>query len=107
MNTSKFDSAAAELAGKQMIRAENYHVPRLIGVYLAADLLAMDVSALLARLSRRWNQSGVAALIRVPLGFIATLGVRMAAWLTLLAGALLLISAASPVVSDRLAVLKH
>ena len=51
----------------------------------------MDDSALLARLRRRWNQSGVAALIRVPLGFIASLGLRLSAWLTLLAGALLLI----------------
>lgn len=105
--TAQGAPAPAVLAGILLFRAVYYLVPWLIGVYLAADLLAMDDSALLARLSRLWNQSGVAALIRVPLGFIATLGVRMAAWLTLLAGALLLISAASPVVSERLAVLKH
>jgi len=105
--TAQGAPAAAVVAGLLVFRAVYYLVPWLIGLYLAAGVVAMDDSALVARLARRWNRSGTAALIRMPLGLIASLGVRMVAWLTLLAGAMLLVSAASPVLSERMAVLEN
>jgi phosphatidylglycerol lysyltransferase len=69
------------------------------------DLLKLSDGSVLRRLAAHWEDSPVAALLRLPLQLVANLGVKLLSYLTLLTGAVLLVSAATPATDARLQVL--
>jgi len=93
------------LTGILLFRLVYYLLPWLVGIYLGAELLVIDDQSFIARVSARWRRSGLWGFIRLPLNLTATLGVRLLAWLILLSGIVLLVSAAYPALKDRLAIL--
>jgi len=93
------------LTGILLFRLVYYLLPWLVGIYLGAELLVIDDQSFIARVSARWRRSGLWGFIRLPLDLTATLGVRLLAWLILLSGIVLLVSAAYPALKDRLAIL--
>ena len=100
-------SATQVLAGLIVFRVVYYLAPWLIGVYLGAGIMAAGERWQSSRWVRYWQDSAAAALLRLPLGVLSALGVRALAYLTFGAGVVLLISAAFPALTDRLAVLNR
>jgi phosphatidylglycerol lysyltransferase len=98
-------TATEVLAGLVVFRVVYYFVPWLIGVYLSTEILTAADRWQSSRWVRYWQDSTGAALLRLPLGMLSAIGVRTLAYLTFGAGVILLISAAYPTVTDRLAVL--
>ncbi len=98
--------SAQVLAGILLYRVAYYLVPWLVGVYLGAGVLVQNHDTRLAQLARRWENSGFLALVRLPLGLVSGVGVRVLSWLTLLAGMVLLVSAVYPALADRIAILR-
>ena len=92
---------AAVTAGILLYRAVYYLVPWLIGMYVGTGLLVSGDNAWIAGLARRWEDSRGLAFLRVSLRILSSLGVRMLAGLTFLAGIVLLVSAAFPVLTGR------
>jgi len=98
--------SAQVLAGILLYRVAYYLVPWLVGLYLGAGVLVQDNDTRLAQLARRWENSGFLAVVRLPLGLVSGVGVRVLSWLTLLAGMVLLVSAVYPALADRIAILR-
>jgi phosphatidylglycerol lysyltransferase len=99
-------SAEAVLAGIVLYRLVYFVLPWFIGVYLGTSLLTSGDDALLANLARRWQENPLLAMLRMPLGLLSSVGVRMLGYLTFLAGVVLLLSAAFPTLGERLAFLR-
>ena len=93
------------LTGILLFRLVYYLLPWMIGIYFGAESLVIDDQSFIARASARWRSSGLWGFIRLPLNLTATLGVRLLAWMILLSGVLLLVSAAYPALKERLVIL--
>jgi phosphatidylglycerol lysyltransferase len=98
-------ASEAVLSGILLYRLSYFVVPWLIGVYLGLDLLKLGERSPLRRLSLQWQSSLLAALLRLPVRFLANLSVRLLGYLTLATGVVLLVSAATPAVESRVAAL--
>lgn len=98
--------AASVLAGIVLYRLVYYLVPWIIGIYLGVGLLVAPDNAWLAGLARRWEESPLLGMLRVPLRLLFSLGVRVLSGLTLLAGVALLLSATFPTLAERAALLR-
>ncbi|MGE5153019.1 MAG: bifunctional lysylphosphatidylglycerol flippase/synthetase MprF [Bdellovibrio bacteriovorus] len=94
-------SAESALAGLLLFRLVYYLVPWLIGVYLGSALIGEGAALGLTGVARRWQNSPLLGLLRLPVGFLAGLGVRLLGLLTFGTGVVLLIAAALPAVEDR------
>ncbi len=95
------------LAGIILFRLMYYMIPWLIGAYLGASILFKTDNARLKGLAKRWEGSVLLGLLRLPLGLITSLGVRILSYLTFAAGLVLLLSAAFPTISARAEVLNN
>ncbi len=95
------------LAGIILFRLVYYLMPWLIGAYLGAGILFKTDNARLKGLAKRWEGSVLLGLLRLPLGLITSLGVRILSYLTFAAGLVLLLSAAFPAISARAEVLNN
>jgi phosphatidylglycerol lysyltransferase len=93
------------LSGVLLYRLCYYLIPWFIGVYVGANKLVMSEHWQRLALARQWREHRVLALIRLPLNLLASLGVRVLAYLTFGGGVVLLVSAAFPTLADRLEVL--
>jgi phosphatidylglycerol lysyltransferase len=93
------------VSGVLLYRLCYYLVPWFIAVYLGADKLMLPQYWQHTALVRQWRESRLPVLLRLPLDVLASLGVRVLAYLTFGAGVVLLASAAFPALTDRLAVL--
>lgn len=95
--------SASVLAGIVLYRLVYYLVPWVIGIYLGTGVLVTADNAWLAGLARRWEESALLAVLRIPLHLLSALGVRMLSALTFVAGAALLLSAAFLTLAERAA----
>jgi phosphatidylglycerol lysyltransferase len=95
------------VSGILLYRVCYYLVPWVIAVYLGADKLMLPRYWQLSALARELRESRLPALLRLPMNVLASLGVRMLAYLTFGGGVVLLSSAAFPTLTDRLAVLRN
>lgn len=95
------------VSGILLYRFCYYLVPWLIAVYLGADRLMLSEQWQKIALARLWRESRFVGLIRLPLDLVASLGVRILAYLSFGGGVLLLASAAFPTLEDRLAILSN
>jgi len=93
------------VSGVLLYRLCYYLIPWFIGVYIGADRLVMSGHWQRLALARQWREHPTLALIRLPLNLLASLGVRVLAYLTFGGGVVLLVSAAFPTLADRLEVL--
>jgi phosphatidylglycerol lysyltransferase len=97
--------AEAMVSGVLLYRLCYYLVPWFIGVYVGADKLVLSEHWQRLALARQWREHRMLALVRLPLNLLASLGVRVLAYLTFGGGVVLLVSAAFPTLADRLEVL--
>ncbi len=95
-------SAENAVAGLLLYRLTYYLVPWLIGVYLGAELMAKSDRAFVARLAKHWQDNPLLGLLRLPLHFLANLGVRLLGYLTFATGVVMLVSAAVPGIEERI-----
>ncbi len=95
------------VSGVLLYRVCYYLVPWFAAVHLGADKLMLTERWQQVALARLWGESGLASLLRLPFDALASLGVRMLAYLTFGAGVLLLASAAFPALTDRLVILQR
>lgn len=93
------------VSGILLYRFCYYLVPWIIAVYLGADRLMLSEQWQKIALARLWRESRLAGVIRLPLDLVASLGVRILAYLSFGGGVLLLASAAFPTLEDRLVIL--
>ncbi len=93
------------VSGVLVYRLCYYLVPWLIAVYLGADRLMLPEYWQRVALVRQWRESRLSELLGLPLNVLASLGVRVLAYLTFGGGMVLLASAAFPALTDRLAIL--
>jgi phosphatidylglycerol lysyltransferase len=98
--------SAPVLAGIMLYRLVYYLVPWVIGIYLGTGVLVTADNAWLAGLARRWEESALLAVLRIPLHLLSALGVRVLSALTFIAGAALLLSAVFPTLAERAALLE-
>ncbi|HEY0720866.1 MAG TPA: bifunctional lysylphosphatidylglycerol flippase/synthetase MprF [Gammaproteobacteria bacterium] len=100
---------APEQVGAALLlyRLVYFVVPWVIGLWLGVTVLAADRESRFGQLLERWRRSRIAALFHLPLALISGLSVRVLSWLTLLAGLVLLVSAAFPPEQPRLGLLKQ
>ncbi|MBK9427067.1 MAG: hypothetical protein IPN63_06475 [Gammaproteobacteria bacterium] len=75
-------------------------MPTLLGLAIGARLFVPDEN-LFVRLLRRAEAHPLFGVLRLPVGLIGALGVRLLGYLTFLAGVVLLVSAAYPTLSER------
>jgi phosphatidylglycerol lysyltransferase len=94
--------AEVAVAGLLLFRVVYYLVPWFLGVYLGAGLLTRGDGPGLTGLARRWQDSPLLGLLRLPVEVLAGLGVRLLAVLTFATGVVLLVSAALPAVEERI-----
>jgi len=99
------DAVEPLVTGVLVFRLCYYLTPWLIGVYLGADSLALPGYMQRIALVRQWRQSRLPNVFRVPLNALASLGVRVLAYLTFAAGVVLLASSAFPTFKSRLEIL--
>ncbi len=90
-----------------LYRMVYFLVPWAIGVWLGVTVLAVGRESGFEQLIQRWHRSRTATLLHLPLAFISLLSVRLLSWMTLLAGLVLLASAAFPSEQPRLSLLKQ
>jgi len=95
----------AIVSGLLIYRVCYYLVPWLAALYLGADELALPHFWKQSALARQWRDSRLPELFRLPLDLLASLGIRVLAYLTFSGGLILLVSAAFPTLVDRLTVL--
>lgn len=95
------------VSGVLVYRLCYYLVPWFIGIYLGTDRLILPEYWQRNALLRQWRESRLPDLIRLPLDILASLEVRVLAYLTFCGGLVLLASAAFPTLSDRLVLLNH
>ncbi len=95
------------LVGIILFRLVYYMIPWLIGAYLGAGILFKTDNSRLKGLAKRWEGSVLLELLRLPLGLITSLGVRILSYLTFAAGLVLLLSADFPAISTRLQILNN
>ena len=93
------------VSGVLLYRLCYYLVPWFIGIYVGADKLVLSEHWQRLALARQWREHRMLALLRLPLNLLASLGVRVLAYLTFGGGVVLLVSAAFPTLADRLEVL--
>jgi phosphatidylglycerol lysyltransferase len=93
------------VSGVLLYRLCYYLVPWFIGVYAGADKLVLSDHWQRLALARQWREHRMLGLLRLPLNLLASLGVRVLAYLTFGGGVVLLVSAAFPTLADRLEVL--
>ncbi len=93
------------ITGIILFRLCYYLVPWLIAVYVGADSLAPGDYVQRFALVRQLSQSHLPGVLRMPLNMLASLGIRVLAYLTFAAGVVLLASSAFPTLKDRLAIL--
>lgn len=92
----------AAVAGLLLFRLVYYLVPWLIGVYLGSALIGEGAALGLTGVARRWQNSPLLGLLRLPVAFLAGLGVRLLSILTFATGVVLLVAAALPAVEERI-----
>ena len=102
MLTRSGAQAESVAAGLLVFRLVYYLVPWLIGLYLGSGLLTKARAPVLNRLARHWQDNPLLGLLRLPLHFLATLGVRLLGLLTFATGLVLLVSAALPALEERI-----
>jgi len=90
-----------------LYRLVYFVVPWLIGVWLGVTVLAVRQESRIGQLVQQWRHSRTAAMLQFPLALISLLSVRLLSWLTLLAGLVLLASAAFPPEQPRIVLLKQ
>ncbi len=95
-------TAETVVAGLLIFRLVYYLVPWLIGISLGSELLTRTASPIHTRLVRQWQDHPLLGLLRLPLHFLATLGVRLLGLLTFTTGLVLLVSAAIPALEERI-----
>jgi phosphatidylglycerol lysyltransferase len=95
------------VSGVLLYRLCYYLVPWIIAVYLGADKLMLPQYWQQTALARQWRDSKLPDLLRLPLNVLASLGVRVLAYLAFGGGVVLLASAAFPTLSDRLTILHN
>lgn len=106
MLLTPFASGSEHLvSGVLLYRLCYYLLPWIIAAYLGADKLMLPQYWQQSALAKQWHDSKLPNLLRLPLNFIASLGVRVLAYLAFGGGVVLLASAAVPTLSDRLAIL--
>lgn len=93
------------VSGVLVYRLCYYLVPWFIAVYLGADRLMLTERWQQLAAARLWRESRLAGLLQPSLDLIASLGVRVLAYLTFGGGVVLLVSAAFPALAERLAIL--
>lgn len=98
---------ADTLAGLLLFRLVYYLIPWLLGVYFGAGLLTVQSQTLWVRLAQRLERYPLFGVLRLPVTWLASLGVRVLAWLTFAAGLMLLLSVASPSLAARAALLNR
>ena len=101
MLTAAAVPAESAAAGLLIFRLVYYVVPWVIGLYLGSGLLGRREGPTLTGLARHWQDNPLLGLLRLPLQFIASLGVRLLGLLIFATGLVLLASAALPGVEDR------
>ena len=99
--TGAGQGAEGVVSGILLYRISYFVVPWLIGVYLGVDLLRLGERSPLRRLGLQRQDSLLAALVRLPMRFLANVGVRLLSYLTLATGFVLLVSAATPAIESR------
>jgi len=98
---------ADTLAGLLLFRLVYYLIPWLLAVYFGAGLLTVQSQTLGVRLAQRLERYPLFGILRLPVRWLASLGVRVLAWLTFAAGLILLLSVASPSLAERAALLNR
>ncbi len=93
------------ISGLLVYRFCYYFVPWCIGLYLGAGRLMATRQLQRVALEKFWRGNRWLGLLRPPLNLLASLGVRVLAYLTFLAGAILLASAAFPALLPRFTLL--
>ncbi len=93
------------VSGLLVYRLCYFLVPWLIAVYLGADRLVLRERWEQTALFRQLSDSRVPEILALPFKAVASLGVRVLAYLTFGGGVVLLTSAAFPALTDRFAVL--
>ncbi len=99
------EQPASVISGLLVYRLCYYVVPWCIGLYLGAGRLVATRQVQRFALEQLWRSNRWLGLLRPPLNLLASLGVRVLAYLTFLAGAMLLASAAFPTLVPRLTLL--
>lgn len=95
------------LAGLLLYRLTYYVVPWIVALYLGGELLFTADNRKPHQLAEGWQDNLLFKLLRIPLRFLSTIGVRGLALLTLFSGVVLLISAAYPALVGRLSLLNN
>ncbi len=95
------------LAGLLLFRIVYYLIPWLLAVYFGAGLLTVQSYTLWVRLVQRLERDPLFGTLRLPVRWLASIGVRVLAWLTFAAGLILLLSVASPSLAARAALLNR
>ncbi|MBI5039981.1 MAG: bifunctional lysylphosphatidylglycerol flippase/synthetase MprF [Gammaproteobacteria bacterium] len=93
------------LAGLLLYRLTYYVVPWLLALYLGGELLLTSDSRKLRQLAERWQGNQLLTILRLPLRFLSTIGIRGLSLITLISGIVLLISAAYPALVERFSLL--
>jgi phosphatidylglycerol lysyltransferase len=95
------------ISGVLIYRLCYYLIPWFIGIYLGTDRLMLTDYWQRNALLKQWRESRLTDLFRLPLDVLASLGVRVLAYLIFSGGLVLLASAAFPTLSDRLLILQR
>jgi phosphatidylglycerol lysyltransferase len=95
----------AALTAVALYRVVYFLVPLIVGLRAGVRLLSIEDAALLSRLADRIAAHPILGTLRLPIGLLSSLGTRALAYLTFAAGAVLLISTASPAIAARAEVL--
>ncbi len=99
------DKQASLISGILVYRLCYFLIPWFIGLYLGAGRLMATRTIQYFALEEFSRENRWLALLRPPLNLLASLGVRVLAYLTFFAGGILLVSAAFPALVDRFSVL--
>jgi phosphatidylglycerol lysyltransferase len=99
------DNPTGVVSGLLVYRACYFLTPWLIGLYLGAGRLAATRTVQRFALEKSWRVSRWLGILRPPLNLLASLGVRVLAYLTFFGGVVLLVSAAFPALVERLSLL--
>lgn len=93
------------VSGLLVYRLCYYFLPWLTAVYVGAERLVIPDFLQSLALVRQLRDSRLPQLLRLPLDVLASLGVRVLAYLTFGGGVVLLVSSTFPVLKDRFALL--
>lgn len=89
-----------------LYRVVYFLVPLMLGLRAGARLLSFEEDTLLVRVADWFAAHPLFGVLRLPIGFLSSIGTRVLAYLTFACGLVLLVSAAFPAIAERTAVLR-